>query len=472
MDTAGVKRARFTNPPSEVDRLSSLPDCLIFHVLLNLPTKDVVKTSLLSTRWKTLWKHVPGLDLDTNDFKELDTFVTFVDNFLERNRGSSVQRFKLTYDTSDVVESNTGRVKRWLDAATWLKVKHLTVSDNSLHSWDLVMSPTVYTCSSLVSLRLLGITLPNPERVSLPSLKALVLILVEFTDERALENLISESPVLENFCIERSNFSDGIPILRVHSKSLLTFMHDWGYHEDHNEDRIVEIDAPMLTYLRISDCRTTSFIIKNTPSLVEADIDTVFDLISERWLGVVIEVQKGEMVRDFLVGISKVKDMTIASSTLEVIYDYSRYVQLPVFRNLYSLRVRFDSYMWEMLPVFLEVCPNLKHLVVGTSENSEMEGIDVIARPWNLLSPLEHVDIERHLKGEALEMALVGYFLENSPNLRRLSVTLDDSLKKGESVTKLTISLEDDAPRKEESDIFIKLLSFPRLSSSCQIVVY
>ncbi|CAN6936417.1 unnamed protein product [Brassica oleracea] len=467
MDTAVVKRARYTSPPGDVDRLSSLPDCLIFHVLLNLPTKDVVQTSLLSPRWTNLWKHVPGLDLDTEDFKELDTFVTVVDSFLER--GSSVHHFKLAYDSPVVVEPNTGLVKRWLDAAAKLKVKHLNVSDNSSQSWDLVMSPTVYTCSSLVSLRLVGLTLPNTERVSLPSLKAMVLLLVEFTNKWALENLISKCPVLENFCIERS-YGDGKSILRVHSKSLLTFMHDAGNNEDYDEDRIVEIDAPMLKYLRISDARTTSFIIKSPPSIVEADIDTVFNLISGRRLGVANEVQKREMVRDFLVGISKVKDLTIASSTLEVIYDYSRYVQLPVFRNLFLLRVTFDSYMWEMLPVFLEVCPNLKHLVMGTSENPKMVGITVIARPWNLLSSLEHVDIERSLTGEALEMALVGYFLESSPNLKTLSLSLDDSLKKGESAYKLTLSL-DDAPKKEESDIFIELLNFPRLSSSCKIIV-
>ncbi|KAL0808124.1 hypothetical protein Bca101_100616 [Brassica carinata] len=327
MDTAVVKRARYTSPPGDVDRLSSLPDCLIFHVLLNLPTKDVVQTSLLSPRWINLWKHVPGLDLDTEDFKELDTFVTVVDSFLERNRGSSVHHFKLAYDSPVVVEPNTGLVKRWLDAAAKLKVKHLNVSDNSSQSWDLVMSPTL--------------------KLMLPCLK---------------------------------------------------------------------------------------------------------------------------MVRDFLVRISKVKDLTIASSTLEVIYDYSRYVQLPVFPNLFLLRVTFDSYMWEMLPVFLEVCPNLKHLVMGTSENPKMVGITVIARPWNLLSSLEHVDIERSLTGEALEMALVGYFLESSPNLKTLSLSLDDSLKKGESAYKLTLSL-DDAPKKEESDIFIELLNFRRLSSSCKIIV-
>ncbi|CAF2112558.1 unnamed protein product [Brassica napus] len=477
MDAARVKPARSTNPPSEVDRLSSLPDCLIFQIFLNIPTKDVVQTSALSTRWTTLWKDVPGLDLDAEDFYIRETFVSFVDNFFERNHGFSIHRFKLRYN-SFYFEEPAGLLNRWVDTAARLKVEHLDVSDN-FSEWDPMMNPTVlYTCSNLVSLRLVGMGLPNPEHVSLPSLKTLVLILIEFTNKWAFENLISKCPVLENFCFERS-YDDGIPILRVHSKSLLTFMHDAGYHEDYDEeDRFVVIDAPMLKYLRISDDRTSSFIKKSPPSVVEADIDTVFNLTSERRIGIANEVQKREMVRDFLVGISKVKDMSISSSALEVIYDYSRYV-LPVFRNLYTLRARFDSYMWEMLPVFLEVCPILKTLVVGTSENPKMVDLTVIARPWNLLSSLEYVDIERPLKGEALEMTLVGYLLENSPKLKKLSLSLHDSLKKGESVHKLTLSL-DDAPKKEESDIFIEqeesdifieLLNFPRLCRPGQIIV-
>ncbi|CAN6989417.1 unnamed protein product [Brassica oleracea var. botrytis] len=457
MDAARVKPALFTNPPSEVDRLSSLPDCLIFQIFLNLPTKDVVQTSALSTRWTTLWKDVHGLDLDTEDFNIHETFVSFVDNFLERNRGSSIHLFKVTYDSS----YKPDLVNHWVDTAVRLKVEHLDVSD-ILSAEDIMTNPIVYTCSSLVSLRLVGMSLPSPERVSLPSLKDIVLILFEYNNRWALEKLISQCPVLENVSIDRI-YGDGMPILRVCSQSLLSFMHYWDKNDDYEKDRIVEIDDPMLKCLRISDGGTASFIIKNQPSLVEADIDTVFSLTTERWLRVANEIQTRDMVRDFLVGISKVKDLTIASSTLEVIYDYARYVQLPVFRNLYTLCVRFDSYMWEMLPVFVEICPNLKTLVVGTSENYHMVDLTVISRPWSLLSSLEHVDIERPLKGEALEMALVGYLLENSPNLKKLSL-------KRKSVHKLTLSL-DDAPKKEESDIFIELLNFPRLSNSCQIIV-
>ncbi|KAH0872647.1 hypothetical protein HID58_070009 [Brassica napus] len=238
----------------------------------------------------------------------------------------------------------------------------------------------------------------------------IVLIVVEYTNRWALEKLISQCPVLENVSIDRI-YGDGMPILRVRSQSLLSFLHYWDTNDDYEEDSIVEIDAPMLKYLRISDGGTTSFIIKNQHSLVEADIETVFNLTNERRLQVANEIQKRDMVRDFLVGISK-----------------------------------------------------------GTSENYLRVDLTVIARPWNLLSSLEHVDVERPLKGEALEMSLVGYLLENSPNLKKLSLSLHDSLKKGESVHKLTLSL-DDAPKKGESDIFIELLNFPRFSRSCQIIV-
>ncbi|CAF1712839.1 BnaC03g78340D [Brassica napus] len=133
MDAARVKPALSTNPPSEVDLLSSLPDCLIFQVFLNLPTKAVVKTSVLSTRWTNLWKDIPGLDLDPEDFNIHETFVSFVDNFLERNRGSSIHRFKLMYDSSYFEEP--GLVNRWVDTTARLKVEHLDVSDywDSLH---------------------------------------------------------------------------------------------------------------------------------------------------------------------------------------------------------------------------------------------------------------------------------------------------------------------------------------------------
>ncbi|CAN0929335.1 FBD-associated F-box protein At5g18780 [Linum grandiflorum] len=62
-----------------VDRLTPLPDPIIHHILSFLDTKSSVKTSVLSRPWKSMWKHVPILDLDREDFsksfRRLDTFL-------------------------------------------------------------------------------------------------------------------------------------------------------------------------------------------------------------------------------------------------------------------------------------------------------------------------------------------------------------------------------------------------------------
>jgi len=73
--------------------------------------------------------------------------------------------------------------------------------------------------------------------------------------------------------------------------------------------------------------------------------------------------------------------------------------------------------------------------------------------PRGFLSSLEYVKIERPLKGEAMEMKLVSYLLENSTILKKLTLCLDDSIK------------------KEESVILKELNTIPRLSSACQVVI-
>ena len=50
------------------DRLSDLPDCLLHTVLSSLRSRQVVQTSLLSRRWRHLWRSVPCLDVDQRDF--------------------------------------------------------------------------------------------------------------------------------------------------------------------------------------------------------------------------------------------------------------------------------------------------------------------------------------------------------------------------------------------------------------------
>ena len=52
------------------DRISKLPEFIIHHILSFLPTKAVVKTSLLSKRWNGFTSSYPVLDFNEDYFQD------------------------------------------------------------------------------------------------------------------------------------------------------------------------------------------------------------------------------------------------------------------------------------------------------------------------------------------------------------------------------------------------------------------
>nr|XP_043639774.1 putative F-box/FBD/LRR-repeat protein At4g03220 [Erigeron canadensis] len=73
METRSAKRQKlrdlnnswFQNNNTGQDRISDLPDAVIHHILILLPLKSVVQTSILSKRWLDLWYTFPDLDFTT-----------------------------------------------------------------------------------------------------------------------------------------------------------------------------------------------------------------------------------------------------------------------------------------------------------------------------------------------------------------------------------------------------------------------
>ncbi|KAJ9540130.1 hypothetical protein OSB04_026636 [Centaurea solstitialis] len=75
----------------EEDRLSSLPDALLIHILSQIDTRLAVQSSILSKRWVNLWTFLPVLNFDSSFFPKdqkytLDNFVYKVtfDIFIEK----------------------------------------------------------------------------------------------------------------------------------------------------------------------------------------------------------------------------------------------------------------------------------------------------------------------------------------------------------------------------------------------------
>lgn len=56
----------------QMDRLSYLHDGTIFHIFSYVSTRDFVRTSLLSKRWKYLWTQIPNLEFDDHTFPFAD----------------------------------------------------------------------------------------------------------------------------------------------------------------------------------------------------------------------------------------------------------------------------------------------------------------------------------------------------------------------------------------------------------------
>ncbi|XP_028806333.1 F-box/LRR-repeat protein At3g58900-like, partial [Neltuma alba] len=69
------------------DRISNLPDSLLYHILSFLSTKEASAISLLSKRWNSVWLSQPTLDFDDESFSTLLSFVQFVDSGLKLRGG-------------------------------------------------------------------------------------------------------------------------------------------------------------------------------------------------------------------------------------------------------------------------------------------------------------------------------------------------------------------------------------------------
>ncbi|CAI0376639.1 unnamed protein product, partial [Linum tenue] len=81
----------------QIDRLSDLPDSIIDLILSFLNTKTVAQTSLLSRRWRCLWKAVPTLNFCRKCFRKKSSFIEHVNKFLSL-RSDSVAVGSITWD--------------------------------------------------------------------------------------------------------------------------------------------------------------------------------------------------------------------------------------------------------------------------------------------------------------------------------------------------------------------------------------
>ena len=159
------------------DMISSLPEPLLCHILNFLTTEQAVRTSVLSSRWRHIWKLVPRLELDRADFRDNRDCTYFIDKFLAFQGKPYLREFKLTIDQGvfgfavSRYDSCLGRV---LDMR---KLERFQVDNKfALGGFDDYRTRlTLSACEALVCLKLHFVSLNEFLSLSLPCLKIMYL---------------------------------------------------------------------------------------------------------------------------------------------------------------------------------------------------------------------------------------------------------------------------------------------------------
>lgn len=215
----------------KVDRITQLPDDTISRILSFLPTKEAVRTSILSKRWKSQWRKTPVLVFDFPPQISGDRDPGYADflppcvitepaevvsNVLSRHDFPMVEKFEIF---AYVCDFNQDRFDQNISFAISRCVKELILNFRGPRGAPYLKLPqSVFRHALLEKLRTSFCSLlPNvEEEVTWKNLKEFS---ATYCELQLLGNILSGSPALGSLKLESCNFD-----LVIDSKSLRKLM--------------------------------------------------------------------------------------------------------------------------------------------------------------------------------------------------------------------------------------------------------
>ncbi|CAL9247103.1 unnamed protein product, partial [Arabidopsis halleri] len=314
------------------DRISELHEALLVHIMSSLPTKTVLATSVLSKRWRHVWKTVQNLKFDSNLHLEI----------------------RAVHDASDL------GILVGIAFARHVRNLVLDLDYRQVYYGDVYPSvrfPSVlciYDNNTLETLTLKhSVILYFPSRVCFNSLRKLYLYKVYFYGEDSVCNLLCGCPslgdlVVHSGCVQ--TFTIAVPSLQR-----LTIVHELG-------SGCCVINAPSLKYLNIRGFNyLKSCLIEKAPELAEAKVSDVSNIKNE----------------NILESLTSAKRLSLRLSPLEIKYPSGR-----IFHQLLSLELHTDKRKWwNLLSPMLEASPKLQILKLTDLDMSSAKG-NRISQKW------------------------------------------------------------------------------------------
>ncbi|CAL5031932.1 unnamed protein product [Urochloa decumbens] len=338
-----AKRASAESPSG--DRLSALPDALLYAVLYFLPAPQAVQTSVLSRRWRHLWRTSPCVSIDMREFgitmaicgkflkqrwRKFEDFTTSL--LLFRSSDVSLDKF-LLYTTPSVP-------KRMLVVDRWVR-------------------RGIMYCPQVIE-----VLIPGPQAVAFPfphlgasscRLKRLNLLGV-CLDHRFGEQIRSQCPVLEELELRKCRHS----FEEITSSSLKRLIIDTLVNETGNHFVIRTTSVVYLQMTVSSVWYSNGISVHVTDSLVKA-------FIHLRCKGGTFSLDKQ---RSLLVDLCNVPTLVLRGfQTKAMLVEESD--KFPVFRNMKTMSLaecfldKCHLYAkLEALGSFLQNAPCLKKLTL------------------------------------------------------------------------------------------------------------
>lgn len=249
-----------------MDRISPLSDDLILKILSFPITEVAITTSLLSKRWRNVWKHVPKLEYYA------PRFSTFIQNFFLLHEAPVLEIMNLKLDQ----HHRHTDIEIWFRVAIPRGVRTLQFLNYPFGPKEAIRLPgSLYTCQTLVTLNLVSaIIVDVPLTIWLPSLKTLILRCVEFSNDEIVPRLLSGCPVLEDLTVVREHNRNmrNITIMVPSLQRLTVLDFKYGYQVPGNDDVGFVIKAPSLISLKAVSQVSWVCSLVNMPNLVKADI--------------------------------------------------------------------------------------------------------------------------------------------------------------------------------------------------------
>ncbi|CAA7039625.1 unnamed protein product [Microthlaspi erraticum] len=414
-----------------MDRISGLADELLIKILLLVPTKVAVSTSILSKRWEYLWMWLPKLEFGHRHSSpsESKSLECFLERNLPLHRAPVIKTLRLDLD-SDFKSEN---IKMWVMVAVSHCIRKLKIVYSSYPEKPNILPSNLYTSKSLVTLKLQGdILLDAPRMVSLPSLKILQLTEVRYSSEESFQRLLSNSPVLEDPSVELNCDTHAMGKLTVVVPPLQRLS---LYIPADYEIVGVVIKTPSLKYFKLIDYNTEShyYLIENMPDLIEAHLDVEFPNIES-----------------LMASVTSVKRLAICSEAM--------YGEGVAFTQLEHLKLcSCKEHLPNLLFRLLEDSSNLQVLkIFHMSTAHELTGMGYLNLPSTvpecLFSSLQTLNWWGY-KGTPEEREIVVYILQNAHHLKTAAIT----------------SFEHEVPKFE---MIKELAQSSRASATCQLMFH